>query len=153
MKDRRPAAWNQWAEVVGADPRAPRFLGDMPHTWVGTDFIRSFLDFFAYEREADEALVLGAGLPASWLRAPGGVGVTGLVTAYGRLDLAVSAAGDELRARIDLIGGGGLPRGGIALAWPLDAAAREATVNGKPAAVRGGEVLVREVPADVVVRR
>ena len=36
MKDRRPAAWNQWAEVVGRDPRAPRFIGDMPHTWVGT---------------------------------------------------------------------------------------------------------------------
>lgn len=153
MKDRRPAAWNQWAEVVGADPRAPRFLGDMPHTWVGTDFIRSFLDFFVYEREADEALVLGAGLPASWLRAPGGVGVTGIVTPYGRLDLQVSAAGDEVRARIDLIGGSGIPRGGIALAWPLDGAAREATVNGKPVAVRGGEVLVREVPADVVVRR
>ncbi|MFP5247272.1 MAG: discoidin domain-containing protein, partial [Thermoanaerobaculia bacterium] len=40
----RPAGWNQWAEVVWRDERAPKFIGDMPHTWVGSDFIRSILD-------------------------------------------------------------------------------------------------------------
>ena len=32
------------------EPRAPQFIGDMPHGWVGSDFLRSFLDLFAYER-------------------------------------------------------------------------------------------------------
>ena len=45
--DRRPAGWNQWAEVVWREPRAPRFIGDMPHAWVGADYIRSVLDLFA----------------------------------------------------------------------------------------------------------
>ena len=73
--DRRPAGWNQWAEVVGREPRAPRFIGDMPHAWVGSDFIRSVLDLFAYERAEDGALVLAAGIPAGWLRGGPGVAV------------------------------------------------------------------------------
>ena len=60
LADRRPPAWNQWAEVVGRDPRQPRFVGDMPHAWVASDFIRAALDLFAYERDADHAIVLAA---------------------------------------------------------------------------------------------
>ena len=67
LAGRRPAAWNQWAEVVGRDPRELRFIGDMPHGWVASDFIRSFLDLFAYERPRDRALVLAAGIPVEWL--------------------------------------------------------------------------------------
>jgi hypothetical protein len=59
----RPPGWNQWAEVVGRELRQPRFVGDMPHGWVASDFMRSALDLFAYERDADSALVLAAGLP------------------------------------------------------------------------------------------
>ena len=47
MNDRRPHAWNQWAEVVGREPRKSRFIGDMPHGWVASDFGRSFLDMLA----------------------------------------------------------------------------------------------------------
>ena len=50
-RDRRPAGWNQWAEVVLRDAREPRFLGDMPHGWVASDQIRSVLDLFAYEQD------------------------------------------------------------------------------------------------------
>ena len=60
-RDRRPAGWNQWAEVVVRDPREPRFLGDMPHGWVASDQIRSVLDLFGYEHEGEHALVLAAG--------------------------------------------------------------------------------------------
>ena len=81
----RPAGWNQWAEVVLPDAREVRFLGDMPHAWVSSDYLRAALDLLAYEREASGSLVLGAGLPAAW-RAAGDVGVTGLSTAWGRLD-------------------------------------------------------------------
>jgi len=66
MADRRPAAWNEWAEVVGREYRKPRFIGDMPHAWVASDFVRSILEAIAYDRE-DGALVVGAGVPAAWL--------------------------------------------------------------------------------------
>ena len=48
---RRPLAWNAFAEVVGREARRPRFVGDIPHTWVGSDFVRAALDLFAYEDE------------------------------------------------------------------------------------------------------
>ena len=85
FNDRRPPGWNQWAEVVLPKVREARFLGDMPHAWVSSDYIRSALDLMAYERETDATLVLGAGLQPEW-RAHGDVEVRGLSTPYGRLD-------------------------------------------------------------------
>jgi hypothetical protein len=88
MAGRRPAAWNQWAEVVGKEPRKARFVGDMPHAWVGADFIRSALDMFAYERESEASLVLAAGVPREWLEGPG-ISVSGLRTRWGRVDYSL----------------------------------------------------------------
>ncbi len=88
MHDRRPPGWNQWAEVVGRELREPRFIGDMPHGWVAGDYIRAMLDTFAYERESDRALILGAGLSQDWLRDEG-VRVTGLRTPWGALDYSL----------------------------------------------------------------
>jgi hypothetical protein len=79
FEDQRPRAWRQWAEVVYRNPREPGFIGDMPHTWVGSDFIRSMLDFFVYEKEG--ALVLAAGVPGEWL--DGGVTVENISTHFG----------------------------------------------------------------------
>jgi hypothetical protein len=88
MADRRPAAWNQWAEVVGREYRKPRFIGDMPHAWVASDFVRSILEAIAYDRE-DGALVVGAGVPAAWL--PLHVGP--LPTYQGPVDIRISRDG------------------------------------------------------------
>jgi hypothetical protein len=66
LLDRRPRAWNHWAEVVGTEYRKPRFIGDMPHVWVASDFTRSILDAIAYEDE-DGALVVSAAVPDRWL--------------------------------------------------------------------------------------
>ncbi|HYJ79818.1 MAG TPA: hypothetical protein VEW03_09470, partial [Longimicrobiaceae bacterium] len=148
LRDQRPQGWRQWAEVVFRDPRTPRFIGDMPHTWVGSDFIRSVLDLFAYTRAADQALVVGAGIPEAWAREAPGVELAGLRTPYGPLDLTLRASGSTVRARI----GGGLrvPPGGIVLRSPLDRPLLRARVNGRPVPVRGGhEVVVRAVPARV----
>ncbi len=87
--DRRPQAWNGWAEVVGRDLREPRFIGDMPHAWISSDYIRSALDLFVYERDADHALVLAAGLPMSWIDSATGVGVREVRTPYGPLTYAL----------------------------------------------------------------
>ncbi len=151
FRDLRPAEWNQWGEVVWRDPRTPKFVGDMPHTWVGSDFARSFLDLFAYEREADAALVVGAGLPERWVRSERGVSVRGLGTPYGPLDISLAAAGAGVRVR--LAGLRELPPGGLVVKPPLPANPRTATVDGRPLALSpAGEVVVRTLPAEVVVR-
>ena len=151
MADRRPPEWNHWAEVVWPRPREPKFIGDMPHGWVGSDFIRSFLDLFAYARESDEALVLGAGLPVEWLRAPSGVSVATLGTPYGPLDLKMSADGGVLR--IGVSGLSRVPPGGLVVPWPLEGRPSSATINGRAARLSaGGEIVAREIPAEIVVR-
>jgi hypothetical protein len=148
LADRRPRAWNHWAEVVFPGLREPKSMGDMPHGWVGSDFIRAFLDLFAYERGEDGALVLGAGLPTEWLVSESGAGVSGLRTPWGTLELWMKADARGLRARI----GGTVrpPPGGLVVPWPLAGRAGSARVNGRPAAItEKGEIVVREVPAEI----
>ena len=81
---RRPQPWHQWTEVVTRDPVTPRFIGDLPHGWVASDFLRSALDLYAYDDAVTGTVVLGAGLPAAWLNGRG-VTVAHLVTPWGRL--------------------------------------------------------------------
>ena len=59
LNDQRPQGWYQWAEVVWKDYRNPGYIGDMPHTWVGSDFINAIRAMFVYENEYDQSLVLG----------------------------------------------------------------------------------------------
>jgi hypothetical protein len=103
-----------------------------------------------YEREEDGALVLGAGVPASWLDPPG-VRVSGLRTRYGAVDFTMRL--DEGQGVVVQIGGElEPPPGGIVVRLPIDPATGRATVNGKAAAVTAeGEVIVRELPAVVVL--
>lgn len=82
--DREPLAWNQWAEVVARERRKPFFVGDLPHAWVASDFVRSALDMFAYVREIDDSIVLAAGIPTDWLDGEG-VAIRDLRTANGKL--------------------------------------------------------------------
>jgi hypothetical protein len=146
----RPAGWRQWPEVIWREERAPHFLGDLPHTWVGSDYVRSFLDLLAYEREADGALVIGAGVPVAWLAPAPGVVVDGLNTHYGPLAYSMRRVGEGVEVRISARGLR-VPPGGIAVRPPL-ARIGQATVNGKAVAPGpGGEVVVRELPAEVVL--
>ncbi|HSD71220.1 MAG TPA: discoidin domain-containing protein [Thermoanaerobaculia bacterium] len=149
LQDRRPAAWNQWAEVVGRESRRARFIGDMPHTWVGSDYIRSFLDLFAYARESDRCLVLAAGIPERWLDSPEGVAVKGLPTPYGELDYSFAKKGVDLLMNVS--GKLDMPPGGLWLALPEKVAARIVTVNGRPCASPRGDCVIRELPARVIV--
>ena len=115
MADRRPAGWNQWAEVVGRDAREPRFIGDMPHGWIASDFASAALDLFAYERQSDQALVLAAGVPTDWLAGPG-IAVENLRTPYGELSYTLRRDGHRLM--LTIAGGLTLPPGGLVFRWP-----------------------------------
>jgi hypothetical protein len=150
MGHRLPAGWAQWPEVVWNRPDSAKFIGDLPHTWVGSDFVRSILDMLAYERDADSSLVIAAGVPDAWARDSSGVGVRGLSTPYGPLSYTLRTRGDVLEARVEA--GLRVPPGGIVIAPPVPQtfAALDVRVNGKPASeAKGGGIVVRRLPAEV----
>jgi hypothetical protein len=150
MADRRPAAWNQWPEVIGRDPRQPRFVGDMPHGWVASDFIRAALDLFAFERQRDGALVLAGGVPAAWLEGPG-ITVKGLRRPGGGT-LSYSLRNDGGNVVLHVTSSAPAPPGGFVLVWPGGGPPPATTrINGKPARWEGNELRVRDVPARVVI--
>jgi hypothetical protein len=146
LRDRRPAAWNEWAEVVGRDPRQPRFIGDMPHAWIASDFIRSILDCFAYDRE-DGEVVIGAGVPRRWI--DGGVLHVGPLPTYrGSVDIRMRVSSAD-RIEIDLSGNA---RGRLIVHSPDDRPIRSATIDGHTAEHSDGEIVVARLPAHVVFR-
>jgi hypothetical protein len=146
LADRSPPAWNQWPEIVWREPRIPRFVGDIPHTWVGSDFLRSAADCFAWERERDSALVIGAGIIEPWLASPG-VTVRGLSTWWGPLSL--TATREDGAAVIRISDGVRVPPGGLVVVSPLVAAPSAADVDGTSIPVVDGAVTVRRLPAIV----
>lgn len=111
----RPAAWHQWPEISWRDPDGPSFLGDLPHSWIGAEYVLATLALFAYEREADRCLVIAAGIDPAWLHA-GGVTVAGLPTHHGPLDYSLVPEAAGLRVRIGALRHP--PPGGIVLALP-----------------------------------
>lgn len=147
MAGRRPLAWNQWPEVVARDARSAHFVGDLPHAWVASDYIRSVLDLFAFER-GDGAMVLAGGIPAAWVDRAG-VAVRGLRTPYGTLAYSLARISDRV-AELTLTASGRVPPGGFVLAgpWPRPL---YATINGKPVALKGDELRIDELQARVVL--
>ena len=95
LGDQRPQGWHHWAEVVWKDYRRPGFIGDMPHTWVGSDFINAVRSMFVYENEQDQTLVLASALYQDWIDAPGGMSVENLPTYYGELSYAIEKTEDH----------------------------------------------------------
>lgn len=137
--DMRPRAWNGWAEVVGRDEREPRFIGDMPHAWISSDYIRSTLDLLVYERDRDHALVLAAGVPTAWL-AGEGIGVTGVRTAYGPLTYKLRQTREGYQLTLD---GAVAPPGGFVIRWPAgETPPARVRIDGQAAAWSGSELAI-----------
>ncbi len=134
--------------MVSRTPRKPFFVGDLPHAWVESDYVRSALDLFAYTRDDDQALVVAAGLPPAWLDGEG-VSVEGLRTPYGALGYSIRRAGNGLQ--LALSPGLQMPPGGVVLRWPYPQPPGRTSINGKDAKWNNGELLIRAVPAQVTV--
>jgi hypothetical protein len=145
--DQQPRGWNQWAEVVSHTPRKPFFLGDLPHAWVESDYVRSALDLFAYARDHDDALVIAAGIPSPWFDGDG-VAVDGLRTPFGPLGYAAKRNDGRLRLTI---AAGASPPGGFVLPWPGKGAPRAAWIDGRPVQWHDGELRVSSAPAIVEI--
>ena len=146
LADREPPAWNQWPEVIYRDRHAPKFIGDVPHAWVGADFLRSASDLFAYERESDSALVIGAGLEEAWL-ADSGVRID-VHTWWGALRYSARREGAAVRFRIE--NGVRVPPGGLVVCAPFSGPRRVQVDGTATVPDSAGRIIVRRVPVDVV---
>ncbi len=147
----RPRGWHHWAEVVWRNPLAPRMIGDMPHTWCGSDFLSAARSMFVYEREAAGQLVIGSGLPEEWTADPAGVSARNLPTHFGTLTMRIrpGAAGGT---RTLELGGSATPKGGMVIQLPSSRELHAAMINGKPSALTPtGEVRVDTLPASIVL--
>jgi hypothetical protein len=112
VRDRRPPGWNMWAEVVHSRLRHPGYLGDMPHTWIGSEYARTI--FGMLMREADDGLYLLPGVPPSWV-AGKGLSVTKLPVAYGSLSMTARRDGKRLTVTL---GEGIRPGTAVRVYWP-----------------------------------
>jgi hypothetical protein len=168
MQHRRPAGWRHWAEVVSKDDREARFIGDMPHTWVGSDFLQAVRTMFMYEDEGSQRLVLFAGVPEAWARGEAGTGFDGFVLPRvgdtpARGLQAVAKVGPDKVWRVRLGDPSApaqaaanspwpIPPGGLALKLPVSKVS-SVTINGQPGKVEAdGTVVVRTLPALVEMR-
>lgn len=145
LSDRRPRPWNQWPEIAWRDRTAPAHVGDLPHTWIGAEYVLALRSLFAYERESDRSLILAAGLAPEWIEGAG-VRVNAMPTAYGNLSYSLRRV-DAHTLRFEL---GGDIRAKLILRPPLAAPLRSASIDGVPAAViDGASVSVEHTPAVV----
>ncbi len=154
LSDQRPnvvnGGWNHWAEVVRKDKKMPRFIGDMPHTWVGSDFINSIRSFLVYEDELDNSLVVGAGLYKEWLDSPNGISINNLPTYYGNLSYSIKKGVNKYNVKIS--GDLKLPEGGIRFINPVKENSTKVVINKKEANGKNTkEIFVNEFPAEIEI--
>ncbi len=151
LNDQRPQGWNDWAEVVWKDYRHPGYIGDMPHTWVGSDFINAIRSMFVYENEFDQSLVLAAALYQDWIDSPAGMSVENLPTYYGQISYSIKKESDNYHFSIK--GDLKLPDNGIKIKnFNGSKIPKKVNVNGKEIKdFNEKEIPVKEIPAEVVI--
>lgn len=151
LHDQRPQGWNDWAEVIWKDYRHPGYIGDMPHTWVGSDFINAIRSMFVYENEFDQSLVLASALYQDWIDSPTGMSVENLPTYYGEISYSIKKESDSYHFLIK--GNVKLPANGINIRnFNRSKLPLKVTVNG--AAIKEFDeknITVKQIPAEVII--
>ncbi len=114
MKGRHPAGWRHFAEVVYSNERLGSYIGDMPHTWVGSGFVHAALSMVFVDQ--GDQLRLFVATPRHWLENDG-ITLRDVPTHFGPLDLDAKINGKTLNVAI---GEGLAGLSGIRIEWPWD---------------------------------
>jgi len=155
LNDQRPQGWNDWAEVVWKDYRATKYIGDMPHTWVGSDFLNAIRSMFVYESapcgEYDESLVLASALYQDWIDSPDGMLIENLPTYFGEISYSIKK--ENGKYVFSIYGDVELPKNGIKIKnFNGSKLPVSVTVNGKQInSFTKNEINLKEFPAEVVI--
>jgi hypothetical protein len=126
LAGRRPTGWQVLAEVVRSQLRNPYYLGDMPHTWVGAEYVRAVIGMLMHEEDA--RLELLPGVPPAWLLGAG-LKISALPTAFGALTLSARREGAALTLALE---GGLRPDTHLSVAWPERQRPVSVSVDGRP---------------------
>jgi hypothetical protein len=135
-----PQAWNHLAEVVHGRYRAPSYIGDMPHTWVGSGYISAVRSLFAYEE--GEQLILAAGIDPDWIA--DGIRVRGMPTSFGAIHYDIRRSNGAIRMSIE---GDAAPRDGFTVRLPRKFRTWVFHLNGEIVAAADASVHVAALPA------
>jgi hypothetical protein len=154
LLDQLPPGWLHWAEIVHADRARPAWIGDMPHTWVGSDFVNAVRTLIVWENDALDALELFPAVPDHWYTDPQGMRFANLFTARGQVSASVrpDSQGSDLLIRVTtgprrpLV----IPSGGIIVRLRPDVPARGA--DGAELLPDARSIRIRALPAEVRVR-
>ncbi|MCK5225590.1 MAG: discoidin domain-containing protein [Planctomycetes bacterium] len=147
LKCRRPLKWNQLAEVVNSDYRFAGYFGDMPHTWVGAEYINSVRSLFVYE--TGDKLILGHGVDEKWLERKEGISVKNMATYYGDISYATKKDGDTIRVKIS--GKAKPPKGFVFKSPFLNKKIKTVKINGKEwSNFTRDEIFFDKLPAELV---
>lgn len=151
LNDQRPQGWHHWAEVVWKDDRYPGYIGDMPHTWCGSDFLNAIRSLFVYENEYDQTLVLGAALYQEWIDSPDGMSVENLPTYYG--DISFSIKKEKNKYHFKISGDIDLPDNGMEIRnFNGSKKPKKVTVNGiEIEEFSDKKIPVKVFPAEVLI--
>lgn len=151
LDDQRPQGWNHWAEVVWKDYRTPKYIGDMPHTWVGSDFINAIRSMFVYENEYDQSLVVASALYQDWIDSPEGMSVEHLPTYYGEISYAIKKTQNSYH--FSIYGDAKPPVNGIKIRnFNESRMPVKVTINGKESKeFTEKEISVLAFPAEIVI--
>lgn len=133
LRHSKPEAWRHFAEVAYSSDRTSGYIGDMPHTWVGAEYINAVRSLFVYED--GDTLVLGAGIDPAWLKDGQKIGIQEFPTCFGSLSYELEQRGGEVHVRV---WGNAKPGGGLLFESPLNDSA--------------SPVLVRSLPAEIILR-
>ena len=145
---KHPRAWNHWAETITSDYRMPQYVGDMPHAWVGSEFINGVRALFVYEK--DDLLILGHGIDEKWLERKEGISVKNLPTYFGEISYDVIKEGNLLKIKVS---GDANPHEGFVFKSPfLKKKIKSIMINGKKwKKSTNQEVLFNELPVEITV--
>ena len=139
MRHRQPEKWHHMAEVAYSDKREAGYIGDMPHTWVGAEFINAVRTLFVYEH--DSTLILGAGIDPQWLANGKSVTIENFPTYYGLLSYEMTQENGEIHIRL---WGTAQPPNGFILRTPLDTPNQKVIVNDKQMTSQSGNEVTFE---------
>ncbi|HET6339793.1 MAG TPA: discoidin domain-containing protein [Polyangiales bacterium] len=126
MRYRRPEGWQMFAEVVDSRLRHTAYVGDMPHTWIGTEYVRAIIGMLMHE--ADTHIELLPGVQPSWLSTGSGISVADLPTAFGPLTMTARQNGNELRV---VLGPGLFSDIPVKVVWPTRERPQQVWVDGQ----------------------
>ncbi|MCK4796638.1 MAG: discoidin domain-containing protein [Spirochaetes bacterium] len=145
---RRPSKWNHLAEVVYSNPRLGQYIGDMPHTWVGSGYINAVRSMFVYEK--NDSLILGAGIDEQWLEKEEEISIKRFPTYYGRINYSMKKQGNNLKIKVS---GDAKPEKGFVFFSPfLEKKIKSVKINDKTLkAFSNHEVFFEQLPVEIII--